>query len=328
MKSERRHELQTNELADWVGHQIDKIAPYSKAILGGIVAVVVAAIAFAIISYQQQTAAGLAWQSYLGALMERDVDSQVANLEEVASREGNTPAGIWAQQTQADLDLDRASRMLFTNRDEALKVLDRAQKSYENVEQAAAKNPALLERARFGLGQVFECQGSLEKAKAKYEQVSKAGTSDAFTKQAKKRLEAIQDPKVADFYAWFEKQKPAPPPPRGGRNLPGGLGGLGAPGAGGLGSGGLGDLPDRPDIKFPDFGAGDAKPAEEKPTEEKPTEEKPADDKPAEAPAEKPAAEKPAAEKPAAEKPAEEKPAEAPAEKPAAEKPAEEKPNR
>jgi hypothetical protein len=321
MKSDRRHELQTNELADWVGHQIEQLIPYTRAIVGGIVGIIVIAIAYTVVSYQQSAASGRAWQSYLGALMERDVDTQVADLEDVATREQGNPAGLWALQTQADLDLDRASRMLFSSRDEALKLLDRSQKNYEKVETESQRNPTLLERARFGLGQVYECQGSLEKAKAKYEQVVKSKTTPAYSKLAARRLEAVSDPKVVDFYAWFEKQKPAPPPPRGGM-LPGGN---------------LGDLPDRPDIKFPDFGGGadapaakedaekpatDAKPAEEKPADEKPASEKPAEEKPAEAKPveEKPAAEKPADAKPTAEKPAE-KPASAPAEKPA-EKPA------
>lgn len=314
MKSERRHELQTNKLADWIGHKIEKIVPYSRAILGGIVAFLVAAIGYTILSHQQYAAAGRAWQSYLEAIMERDVDSQVADLEDVATREAGSPAAIWALQTQADLDLDRASRMLFSNRDEALKILDRAQKNYEKIEEEASRNATLLERARFGLGQVFECQGSLEKAKTKYEQVVKAKSSPAYSKLAARRLEAIADPKVADFYAWFEKQKPAPPPPRGGLNLPGGN---------------LGDLPDRPDLKFPDFGGTSGTTPDKTPAPEGKTDE-PATDKPAGTPSDKPA-NQPAEEKPTdakpADKPADAKPAEKPADKPAAEqKPADAKP--
>ncbi|MFO0867940.1 MAG: hypothetical protein U0935_03255 [Pirellulales bacterium] len=307
MKSERRHELQTNRLADWVGHQFEKILPYSRAILGGVLGLAIIGVAYTIITHQQHTSAGKAWQAYLEAIMERDVDNQVADLEAVATRETGNAAGLWALQTQADLDLDRASRMLFSNRDEALKILDRAQKNYEKVEQESQRNATLLERARYGLGQVYECQGSLDKAKSKYEQVAKAKSSPAYTKLATRRLEMIGDPAVAEFYAWFEKQKPTPPPPRG--QLPGT---------------GMGDLPARPDIQFPDLSGASSTDKPEGPATldlpggEKPAESPaaPAPDKPAEGSAEKPA-EKPAegaAEKPAAEKPAAEKPAEKPAE--------------
>ena len=33
MKTERRHELQTNELADWLGHQFEHVKPHGKTIL-------------------------------------------------------------------------------------------------------------------------------------------------------------------------------------------------------------------------------------------------------------------------------------------------------
>ena len=33
MKTERRHELQTNQLADWIGHQYDHVKPHTKTIL-------------------------------------------------------------------------------------------------------------------------------------------------------------------------------------------------------------------------------------------------------------------------------------------------------
>ena len=34
MKSERRHELQTNALADWIGEAIERIRPYQTTLLG------------------------------------------------------------------------------------------------------------------------------------------------------------------------------------------------------------------------------------------------------------------------------------------------------
>ena len=43
MKTERRHELQTNDLADWLGRKIDSARPHAKVISG---IAIVAATAF------------------------------------------------------------------------------------------------------------------------------------------------------------------------------------------------------------------------------------------------------------------------------------------
>lgn len=316
MKTERRHELQTNQLADWLGHQIEKIQPYFKAIGGVAAALVVLALVYAFMHQREYHQAGLVWGEYLGALREREQDDQVALLARVADQNQNSPAGLWAAQTEADIDLERGARLLFTDREDALKTLERAQKNFEKVAQEARRNPILLERARFGAAQAYECQGMLQKAKEAYEQVATTNPKGALGKMAAQRAEAISDKSIADFYGWFEKQKPAPIRRPGALGMPGG-----APPFK------LDDQPDRPDFDLPGLGgapgATPTKPTDESkdavPAEKTEKSSDTPEDKPSEPAGDKPAPEKPAEEKPAADKPAEEKPAE---EKPAAEKPA------
>ncbi len=330
MKSERRHELETNKLADWIGTKFELIVPYTRVIVGGLAGLFVLLIGYQIYSSQQQTAAGLAWRSYLEAITARTqassaggrdsiINEQIDDLERVAEQEAGTPAGQWALITQADLQLMRGSQALFTDRNEAKGLLEKAAANFAKVEELASRNAELLERARLGLAQVLECQGKIDEAKAKYELVAKAKTTSAYANLATDRLELLKDAKLVDFYAWFDKQSPAPPIQR----RPPGQ----APNP-------LDSLPDRPNLSFPSFGepslpAGkteepstpaDAKPAEDKPADAKPADAKPADAKPADA---KPADAKPADAKPADAKPADAKPADA---KPADAKPAEDKP--
>ena len=40
MKAKRRHELQTNELADWLGKEVEKVKPYTAWMLGGLIVLV------------------------------------------------------------------------------------------------------------------------------------------------------------------------------------------------------------------------------------------------------------------------------------------------
>jgi hypothetical protein len=333
MKSERRHELETNKLADWIGARIEMIVPYSRVIVGCLIALFVLVIGYQIVAARQQAAAGVAWRFYLEAITARTqasspggrdaiLNEQIDDLERVAEQEAGTEAGQWALLTQADLQLMRGSQALFTDREEANGLLEKAAANFAKVEAAASRNAELLERSRLGLAQVLECQGKIDEAKAKYELVAKAKTSSAYANLATDRLELLKDSKLVDFYAWFDKQKPAPPIPR-------------RPPGAGAGPSPLDALPDRPNLSFPGFGEPSvptdnaAKPAgkseetpaaTEKPAESQPADAKPADAKPAEA---KPADEKPADEKPADEKPADEKPADA---KPAEEKPADAKP--
>jgi hypothetical protein len=50
MKTERRHELQTNQLADSLAHWIEAVRPYSRAGLALVVAVAVSIFAWGYLS--------------------------------------------------------------------------------------------------------------------------------------------------------------------------------------------------------------------------------------------------------------------------------------
>ncbi len=64
MKTERRHELQTNQLADWLGRQIENIRPHFTTILTVVAVLIVAMIGYGIWSSRSQEAAAEAWTSY------------------------------------------------------------------------------------------------------------------------------------------------------------------------------------------------------------------------------------------------------------------------
>jgi hypothetical protein len=67
MKSERRHELQTNYLADWLTHKIETIRPYLNMILIAVALVALAAIVGAFVTGEQSTRAAVAWTDYFSA---------------------------------------------------------------------------------------------------------------------------------------------------------------------------------------------------------------------------------------------------------------------
>ena len=206
MKTERRHELQTNKLSDWLGHEIEQLRPHGKKLLAvGILGAVVV-IAIAIFAKDRQSAAAQARNDFYLALAERDRDA----LENVAKTHAGTVVALWAKQAQADLDLINGLSALYINRDEAFQSLDDAKKGYTEVISGASNSPELLRHSLFGLAQTNEATSNLDKAREFYERVIRQFPDSPMAAESRARLEALKDPQIEKWYAWFARQKPKP----------------------------------------------------------------------------------------------------------------------
>jgi hypothetical protein len=233
MKTERRHELQTNELADWIGHQFEHVKPHGKTILAAsILGTAVVCVAFVLFK-DRESARESAWIEFNVAYSARDS----AALAEVANRHPGTQVALLARQAQADLDLGRGISSLYTNRDDALFALSDARRAYTEVIAGSLSYPDIQRHALFGLAQAHEASSNLDEAKDYYQQVASRYSDSAMGREAEARLDALKNPETAKWYAWFSRQKPKPSSPLsgGGANIPG------------L-QGNLLDLPDRPDL--------------------------------------------------------------------------------
>lgn len=293
MKTQRRHELQTNQLADRIGIYLQKVRPYQKQILYGVATVVALGGAVLFLSKQQQAKAGVSWEDYFGAMVEQRPEA----LTEVARLHSGSTAALWARQAAGDMKLSTGAMLLFRDRNEARKNLKDAEKEFLAVEQDGARYPMLLQRSRYGLAQTYESLCEIEKARDYYKKVAAAEPDSALGKLAQRRHDQIAGRDSDRWFAWFEKQVPKPP-----------AGAVPAPGQGPSVPADLGVLPDSPD--FP-FTGTDMKPAPR--TEAQP--EAAAEAKPAMQPEAKPAAEAEATPAPQPE----EKSAPAPEAKPATE---------
>jgi tetratricopeptide (TPR) repeat protein len=295
MKTQRRHELQTNTLADTIGVYLQKVRPYEKPILYGVVAIAVLAGAVLYLSTQQQAKAGASWEDYFSAMVEQRPEA----LEEVARLHQGSTAALWAQQGAGDIKLAMGASLLYRDRKEAEKNLKDAEKEFLAVEQQGARYPLLLQRARYGLAQVYESLSDIEKARDYYGKVAAAEPDSALGQLAQRRRDQIAGDEADRWFAWFERQEPKPPagmsPATGGMpKVPADLGG---------------ELPERPNLSFPasdvskqlkEAPAQPAPAAETKPAAPPQAKSTPAPEAEPDAPPEpKPAAEPPA--KPAAE---------------------------
>jgi hypothetical protein len=216
MKAERRHELQHNELADWLAGVIDQTKPHAGVIVAVIGAAILAVVAFAYFSRGGDARRGPAWDAYFQAAEIETFEQRVKDLERVAKDHPGTPAGLWAQITAGDARLLEGTNKSYKDRLAGEEEISKAIDNFKNVEEAAAKLPAaqseeLRLRAMWGLAQAHEALSEPQEAIEQYEQIAKLWPESAFGKtsavQAKK-LSAMED-----WFAWYAKVDPKTIPP-------------------------------------------------------------------------------------------------------------------
>ena len=248
MKAERRHELQHNEVADWVAATIERVKPYSRAIVAVAVAGTVLLIAYVVLSGRSEKKKSVAWNDYFQAVQAESKDV-AADLESVAREHSGVPAGLWAEVALGDMKLGEGIESLFREKQAAQSKLRSAIQDYQKVLEEA-DDAMLVARARFGLARAYESLGQLAEAREVYEQIVGSAGTNAYISVAKERLKDLDRSATKDFYAWFGKQEPVAAPPASsllpgtpGERLPFDSGSLGSPG--GLNPSGSGflDLP-------------------------------------------------------------------------------------
>jgi predicted negative regulator of RcsB-dependent stress response len=209
MKSQHRHELETNWLAQRVGDWLNTIQPYNSLIVGVVLAVVVSVVGF---SYYRGASAARqsdAWNTYnqaVGGLM-----PNLETLRESAEEYPDSPMQQWADVTWADGQVWLASRTILQNRASAMDMLNRAIGAYQGLLQET-EDQRLKSRAHFGLGRVFELRCELDKAREEYRAVT-----GAFASVAEQRIKDLDEGDANDIYSWLATaeapRRMAPPGP-------------------------------------------------------------------------------------------------------------------
>ena len=224
MKSERRHELQTNALADWLGEAIEKIRPYQNAIVGGLILVVVLIIALAAwhsysAGYAAEAWGALKWPYPVASFQD------LPDLDKVAKVYPGTPAADWAAVLNADGELTRGSQLLWVNKAQAEEQLKAAASHYQAAYNSNS-SPLLRQRSLLGLAQTAEAQAAadrdatlrkLDEAREKYEELSKTWPDGVFKGIADQRLQDLTGEKAEPskwFYEQFGRFDPKPMPPK------------------------------------------------------------------------------------------------------------------
>jgi len=224
MKSERRHELDQNALANWIEEKYKAIEPHLNWILGGIVLLVVIVIAVSVLSGEPEATKVARTQALFAGLDQASTsatDAPLTKLDEVAEKYAGTPTGNLANVIAGDFELDRGAQLCFTNREEATNVLGKAQEYYIKAIEGSRK-PEIVQRATYGLARVEECEMRVDEAIKLYEQVTKKWPEGTYADAAQRRITDLSKPETVKFYSDFAKlPTPQMMPPTG--MSPGGM---------------------------------------------------------------------------------------------------------
>lgn len=236
MKAERRHELKHNELAEWLGEWLEAYRPHATGIsIGALVLVVIVLASLWLISGSRQSAA-TAWTEYFRALNDRE---PAKALEQVASSQVGNQAAWWALLSVADMNLAEGSALLHSDRAEAQKFLEKAERTYKQL--LTSSDPQMQTLAELGLARVYEALCKPAEALPYYQRVAEREKDSAFGSMARTAVQRLNDQREVAFLEWFAKQTPRRPAP--------------LPGVGGAIPGLPTDLPGRPDLTLPGLDA-------------------------------------------------------------------------
>ena len=207
MKTTRRHELETNALADRLGGVMLWIEENYKTILGALVAIGVIVGVYVMLSRSSAAKSEKSWDSYYTAMSTQNADA----MRDVAENFADTTAGQWARLWLGDQLLQNGIDQLFQDRAQANDELKKAITEYETVLKERT-DPLLAQRADLGLARAYESLDKLDDARKIYRELADESKwpDAAFAKEAQARLNDLERPKIKEFYDWFAAQDPKP----------------------------------------------------------------------------------------------------------------------
>ncbi|MGO8688924.1 MAG: tetratricopeptide repeat protein [Thermoguttaceae bacterium] len=266
MKSERRHELTTNVLADWLAGIAERIRPYQTTLLGILLLAILLGTVLVLLINRYVGETAKSWEAVYSG--------NPGSLSNLAEKEPTTPVGAAAGLLSGDACLREATQQRFVNQAAANQKLSSAVEFYQRVMEKAP-TPLAREQAAFGLARTLETQGKVEDAIKAYEALKSQWPDGAYADYAAKRVADLKTTATQEFYDKFAHFLPKPSAADEG----------GMPSRAGLSRDALPEAPEEPSVKGPtpfkglqeDIDAKKGKPTE--PTTPSPSKSSPAEPK-------------------------------------------------
>ncbi|TWU26100.1 hypothetical protein [Bythopirellula polymerisocia] len=197
MKSERRHDLETNELAVSLRSTIDKAKPYHTHLLVGAAIVAVLIALWGVWGTSSSVTEQEAWDKFI--LASYSSDPELLEMKRLADNSEYTGTTVpeWAYLMWCDRQLLIASQSFLVDRAASTSRLKQIQGIYEGLITGASVSQ-IRDRARYGLAQVYELQDKLEEAQEKYVDVK----GDLST-LATNRTDQLKEKEVIESSTWL-----------------------------------------------------------------------------------------------------------------------------
>jgi hypothetical protein len=199
MKTQRRHELETNTLARELGRWIDRARPFTRSVVGVLVAACVVVAVAALLRRQSTTTETAAWNAYFQAT--EGGRPQLDELLSLTTSYQGTSVEPWAELAWADAQLQIGSRILFRDKAEGQRRLNEAIDEYRKLIQSDT-HEIVRQRGLFGLARAHECLGQIDEARNRYREVT-----GPLAEAARQRVGLLEQQSSEQFYDWFAEAK-------------------------------------------------------------------------------------------------------------------------
>jgi hypothetical protein len=215
MKSDHRHELKTNELAEWIAHFPQWVKENRITIIGVSAAIVVVVVVYIWFVYNKNVVAVRRQFRFTNLINQlrynkvqilqaqeqgRDISfillQPAENLESFAKQTKDSQMAALALIKRAEaLRMELHYRLGDVSMQELIEQIELAKASYAEALQKASHNSSLIALAKFGLGLCEEELSNFDKAQQIYRDIAMDSALDGTTAQdaAKYRLETMAD---------------------------------------------------------------------------------------------------------------------------------------
>jgi len=202
MKSERRHELHQNDLAQGLGKVADWVKKHINQLTAVILGVAIIFVAWVWISRHLSSRQDEVYENYRAALMQNaSTSDQISLLEKVADQDRNKFLAAAANLNLADLYAVQVT--IGTGKldsDQNKDSLTKATAYYKTVVDKYGDQKPMVAMAYVGLGTLAEDAGQWDEAKAMYEKAQSTAPEGYpvlyRAKQALARLDQVKVPVI------------------------------------------------------------------------------------------------------------------------------------
>jgi hypothetical protein len=201
MKSEHRHELQTNEL----GKVAEKFWAFLE--LHGnrlMIGICVASLAASGVIYWVRTKRNdeaAAWREMSSAF----ATNKAEDFFDVWEHHQGTSTAVWARAHAGESWLAQGVEEQFRNIELGTEQLKKARRAFQAVVDDLRAPGEVRERALIGLGRTLESLSETAEAVKAYEMLVKEFPNSIYRDDADERIEVLKQSSGQEFYSWFSK---------------------------------------------------------------------------------------------------------------------------